>query len=120
MKKVTEKVIQYQIRGMLLPINPANNNPIFLELGGKTILPLFTTTDRFAEAAKWCGFGFATANVILNTQDFQDCVLLFKKRFPFHVVIDPHKTPEGNTRFQLAVYDESEQQYLGASDGQES
>lgn len=115
MKKLADKTVPYIIRGMILPMNPTNS-PVFLEVDGKLILPLFTTRDKFNEAAKWGGFSFAKANVVLNPQDFHDCVMLFKKKFPFHVAIDPYLTPEGNTRFQMAIYDEEEQ---GIKDGQE-
>ena len=116
MKRIGDKTVVHPVRGMLLPMNPSNNNPVFLELDGKLILPLFTSRDKFSEAAKWGGFEYARPNAIINAQDFYDCVILFKKRFPFHVAIDLHITPEGNTRFQMAIYDDEEQ---GMKDEQE-
>jgi hypothetical protein len=105
MKQVSEQKTRYQIRGLLLPINPGTHSPIFLEVDGQYILPLFTTRDKFTEATQWGGFSFANINVIVNPQDFHDCVMTFKKKFPFHVVVDPYITEEGNTRFQLLLFD---------------
>lgn len=112
MKKVSEKTTRYLMRGMLLPLNSASNIPVFLEVEGGLILPLFTSHGKFNEASKWGGFAFAKPNLIINSQEFHDSVLFFKKKFPFHVVVDPHLTPEGNTRFQLVVFDEEEKEYL--------
>lgn len=112
MKKVSDKNIRYQVRGMILPIDPGCKSPVFIKGNGELLLPLFTSLGKFEEASKWGNFPFAQPNIIINPQDFQDCVLMFKKRFQFHVAIDPYITPEGNTRFQLAAYDDQEKEHL--------
>jgi hypothetical protein len=112
MKKVSDKIIRHQVRGMILPIDPGSNSPVFLNNNGVLFLPLFTSLDKFKEASEWGKFPSAQPNIIINPQDFEDCVFMFKKKFPFHVAIDPHLTPEGNTRFQLAAYDEEEKENL--------
>lgn len=109
MKPVSDKRSLHPIRGLLLPINPGSNGPVFLQVGGKTLLPVFSDKLKFSEAAKWGKFEDATSNVIVNPQDFYDCVIMFKKRFPFHVVLDPYITEEGNTRFQLLLYEEEKE-----------
>jgi hypothetical protein len=108
MKQVSDKRIRYQVKGLLLPINPGSKAPIWLEVDGEQILPLFTSIEKFDKAAKWGGFSFATKNVILNPQNFYNCVLMLRKKFPFHVVVDPHITKEGNTQFQLLLFEEEE------------
>lgn len=120
MKKVGDKVTRYDMRGMLIPFNPASRSPIFLELDGKHILPIFSNKEKFDEAAKWGGFSFAAQNVILDPEEFKKSVLIYKNKFPFHVVADPYITPEGNTRFQLIPFDDEEKVHLGEKNGQKS
>lgn len=116
MNKVSDKNTRYQVRGMVLPIDPGSKSPVFIENNGKLLLPLFTSLGKFEEASNWGNFSHAQPNIIINPQDFQDCVLMFKKKFPFHVAIDPYITPEGNTRFQLAVYDDEEKEHLNGQE----
>lgn len=120
MKKVSEEISRYQIKGMLMPINPASNAPIFLPINDTFILPIFSSREKFDEAAKWGGFEFAKHGLILNTDEFKTAVLFYKKKHPFHVVIDPYITPEGNTRFQLVPFDDEEKSHLGEKDERKS
>lgn len=105
MKPVSEKKSLHPIRGLLLPMN--GGQPVFLQVGGQTLLPVFSDKTKFTDAAKWGKFTEAGSNVIVNPQEFYDCVMFFKKRFPFHVVLDPYITEDGNTRFQLLLYEEN-------------
>ena len=104
MKQVSEKKSLHPIRGLLLPMN--GNKPVFMQVAGQTLLPVFSDKTKFSEASKWGKFEEASSSVIVNPQEFYDCVMFFKKRFPFHVVLDPYITDEGNTRFQLLMYGE--------------
>lgn len=115
MKKLSNELTQYNIKGMLLPFNPFSRKPVFLEVNGKFLLPIFSTKDKFDEAAKWAGFAFAKCSIIVDPEDFKKSVLQYKQKSNFHVVADPYVTEEGNTRFQLIPFDEQESAY-----GQES
>jgi len=117
MKKVSDKIIRYSIRGMLMAFNPMSNSPVFLEIDGKFLLPIFSTKDKFDEAAKWGGFTFAKYNIIVDPEEFRNSVLQYKKKFLFHVVADPCLTNEGNTQFQLIPFDDEEASYLKENHG---
>jgi hypothetical protein len=113
MKKVNPaKITRYQMTGMFMPLNPASNGPVFLELDGEFLLPIFSTKEKFDEAAKWGGFTFAKCTVILEPEEFKNSVLQHKSKFNFHVAADLYVTPEGNTRFQLIPFDDEEKEYL--------
>lgn len=109
MKQVSDKSTRYQIRGMLLPLNPATKFPIFLSVNGTLILPIFTTSEKFEAASKWGKFAHAKPNVIVDAQNFQDHVLYFKKKLNFHVAIDPYITEDGNTRFELVPWENEDE-----------
>lgn len=114
MKKVyPEKIIQYKLEGMLMAFNPVSLNPIFLELNGEYLLPIFNTKQKFDEAK----FISAKCTVILDQNEFINSILHYKNKFNFHVAVDPYVTPEGNTRFQLILLDEEEKVYLGENCG---
>jgi len=118
MKKVQpQKITQYKLEGMLMPLNPFSNNPVFLTLNGKYLLPIFSTKEKFDETAKWAKFEFAKCTVIIDVEDFINSILHHKIKFRFHVVVDPYVTPEGNTRFQLIPFDEEEKAHLGEDNG---
>ena len=100
--------IRYNLAGMFLPINPANNKPVFLTICGKFLLPIFTTEDKLKVAAEWGNFTFAIPKSILDPVDFTNSVLNFKKNLAFHVVVDPYINEKGNTEFQMIPFDEEE------------
>lgn len=106
MNKVSDTITTYQLRGMILPINPVSKTPVFLELNKEFYLPLFTAKEKFEDASKWGGFQFATASIILNPLDFRSSVFGFRERFPFHVIVDPYITGDGKTQFQLVQLEE--------------
>ncbi len=118
MNKVSDEVKKFILQGALMPFNPFSKKPIFLEFNGQFVLPVFSTKEKFDEAAKWGGFTFAKCSIIVNTDEFRNTVLDHKKRFNFHVVADPYITEKGNTRFQMIPFDEEEKVYLGEKSGQ--
>ncbi len=89
--------------GLLLPFNQFTNRPVFLKVGDKFLLPLFTSQEKYNEAAVWGGFEFAKPKKIADPLDFTKSVLACRKEFTFHVVADPYITAEGNTRFELIL-----------------
>jgi hypothetical protein len=108
MKRISDKINQFDLTGMFLPFNPFTNNPVFLELDGKFLMPLFSTEEKYNAAKEWAGFDFAKIKRITNPEEFMESIALSKKEIEFHVVVDPYITPEGNTRFQLIPFNEEE------------
>ena len=118
MNRISDEIKKFMLQGAFMPFNPLSNKPVFLEFNGQFVLPVFSTKEKFDEAAKWAGFTFATCSVIIDPEDFKNSVLAYKNKFNFHVAADPYITEEGNTRFQLIPFDEEEKSYLEKKDGQ--
>jgi hypothetical protein len=107
MKRVSDKINQHKIEGRLIPY--LDNKPMLLELNGKFLMPLFSSKEKYDEAAKWTDFSSAQLKVINDSGQFIRSVQAAKSKIKFHVVVDPYVTPEGNTRFDLIPFEEGEE-----------
>lgn len=97
MKQVSDDVKQFVLDGMFIPFNSVSSVPIFLNIGGQLLLPVFSTKEKYDEAAKWGNFELARCKMINDPKNFLESVAAYKVK----VAVDPYITPEGNTRFQL-------------------
>jgi len=97
MKQVSDEIKQYGLEGMFIPFSPSEHIPFFLNLDGQLLLPVFSTKEKYDEAAKWGNFELARCKMINDPKNFLESVSAFKVK----VAVDPYITPEGNTRFQL-------------------
>lgn len=97
MKQVSDDIQKYGLEGMRIPFNSTSDVPVFLNIGGQLLLPVFSTKEKYDEAAKWGDFELARCKMVTDHKSFLESVYAYKVK----VAVDPYITPEGNTRFQL-------------------
>lgn len=105
MIRIGDTFIRSDLTGTWFPAHPANQQLLSINCGDGILIPIFSTKEKYDEAAKWGGFQFAHCQEILNHKQFFDSLMEAKTRFSFHLILDPELV-EGRLRFKLIPLDE--------------
>ena len=107
MKRVEDKFERTDLTGTWFPVNPTTQKLLSVDCGDGILIPIFSTKEKYDEAAKWGGFQFAHCQQVLDYKVLFDSLMEAKTRFDFRLILDPELV-EGRLRFKLIPLDESD------------
>lgn len=107
MIRIGDTFIRSDLTGAWFPVHPANQQLLSINCGDGILIPIFSTREKYDEAAKWGGFQFAHCQEVLDHKQFFDSLLEAKTRFDFRLILDPELV-NGHLRFKLVPLDESD------------
>ena len=107
MIKIGDTFVRSNLTGAWFPVHPATQKLLSISCEDGILIPIFSTKEKYDEAAKWGGFQFAHCQEVLNHKQFFDSLMEAKTRFSFHLILDP-EIVEGRLRFKLIPLDEAD------------
>jgi len=105
--KRLNKFERTELTGTWFPVHPTTQKLLSINCEDGILIPVFSTKEKYEEAAKWGGFQFAICQEILDHRVFFAALMEAKTRFEFRLILDPHVV-EGRLRFQLIPLDDSD------------
>lgn len=94
MKKLDIKSEPIKAEGYLLPWNPSEEQPCFIQIENTIFIPLFSDEEKLQMHLEFVDYQHETSvKIITDTDDFLDSVK------PYRVALNPRITIKGTTRF---------------------
>lgn len=107
MKRIEDAFVRTELTGTWFPVNPGTHQLVAISCNDGILIPLFSTKEKYDEAAKWGGFQYAYCQQVLDYKVLFDALMEAKTRFDFRLILDPELV-DSRLRFKLVPLDEAD------------
>lgn len=107
MIKIGDTFVRSDLTGTWFPVHPGTQKLLSISCEDGILIPIFSTKEKYDEAAKWGGFQFAHCQEVLDHKQFFDSLMEAKTRFEFRLILDPELV-DGRLRFKLIPLNEAD------------